>query len=106
MIGDETARDLRGVTAWQIADWSPLDPETQRIGRIRAKIWLSIEEASEYLGFAKGTLYHFTSRRAIPYYKFNEPGTRGSRLKFKRSELDEWMTRFRVQQLREPHDLR
>ncbi len=33
------------------------------------KIFLTTEEAAEYLGIAKITLYTYTSKRVIPFYK-------------------------------------
>lgn len=50
---------------------------------------LSIDEAAEYTGFAKQTLYTFTSQRTIPHFK------RGKNILFKRSELESWMLQNR-----------
>ena len=53
--------------------------------------WLTIDQAAAYIGFAKGTLYHWVSRRQIPFVK------KGRSLRFDRLVLDEWMERDRVQ---------
>ncbi len=47
--------------------------------------WLTIKEASEYLGFAKATLYCWVSREKIPFTR------RGQRIRFDRLALDKWM---------------
>lgn len=52
--------------------------------------WLTIDEASTYTGFAKGTLYHMVSDRRIPFVK------KGRSLRFDRAALDEWMEKDMV----------
>ena len=47
---------------------------------------LNIQEASKYLKLAKQTLYSFTSKRAIPFFK------KGKKLYFKKIELNSWLT--------------
>lgn len=47
---------------------------------------LNIQEASKYLNLAKQTLYSFTSKRVIPFFK------KGKKLYFKRIELNNWLT--------------
>jgi excisionase family DNA binding protein len=47
--------------------------------------YLSVTEASEYLGIAKQTIYKYTSERFIPFKKV------GKKLYFKKSELNEWL---------------
>jgi excisionase family DNA binding protein len=49
--------------------------------------WLTFEQAREYLGFSRDTLYKLTAARAIPCRK--KQGGQG--LRFHRDELDEWM---------------
>lgn len=51
---------------------------------------LNTDEAAKHLSLAKQTLYGLTSRRDIPHFKA------GKKLYFKRSELDEWLTKHRV----------
>ena len=46
---------------------------------------LSIKEASSFLNLAQQTLYGFTSKRVIPFFK------RGKKLYFKKSELENWL---------------
>ncbi len=50
---------------------------------------LNIEEAAEFTGLAKQTLYSFTSQRTIPHFK------RGKGVKFRRTELEIWMLKNR-----------
>jgi len=47
------------------------------------KIFLSLSEACEYLGISEHTMYSYTSKRFLPYYKLN-----GRKLYFKKSDLD------------------
>jgi len=59
------------------------------------KQFLSPQELSAYLGLSLNTIYSWVNQRRIPYIKV-------SRLvKFKVSEIDEWMRGMRV----EPTDL-
>ena len=57
---------------------------------IASKEVLDLEEAITYPGCARSTLYRLTSAKEIPHYKL------GQALRFKKSELDEWLTRTRV----------
>lgn len=57
---------------------------------ISSKEVLDLEEAITYTGCARSTLYRLTSAKEIPHYKL------GQALRFRKSELDEWLTRTRV----------
>ena len=57
---------------------------------IASKEVLDLEEAITYTGCARSTLYRLTSAKEIPHYKL------GQALRFKKSELDEWLTRNKV----------
>lgn len=57
---------------------------------IASKEVLTLEETMIYTGCARTTLYRLTSAKEIPHYKL------GQALRFKKSELDEWLTRTRV----------
>lgn len=46
---------------------------------------LSIEEAADFVGLKKATLYGHTSARTIPFHR------KGKRLYFYKSELSEWI---------------
>ncbi|MGK4566318.1 helix-turn-helix domain-containing protein [Flavobacterium sp. 3HN19-14] len=59
--------------------------------RLLSKEFLTLTEAAEYLGQTKSSLYKMTSKKTIPYYC---PG--GKNNYFRRSELDMWMSGFRV----------
>lgn len=48
--------------------------------------FMSIIEASEYLKIPKNTLYGYTSKNLIPYYKL-----RGRRIYFKKEDLDKFI---------------
>jgi excisionase family DNA binding protein len=49
--------------------------------------WLTFEQAREYLGFSRDTLYKLTAAKAIPVRKKQD----GQGLRFHRDELDHWM---------------
>ena len=46
---------------------------------------LNIDEASDYLGIPKSTIYTLTSRQEIPFYK------KGRQLFFFKEELKDWL---------------
>ncbi len=60
------------------------------------KEFLTIDELSEYLGIKKSSLYAKVERKEIPYYKV------GRLVRFKKSDIDPWMEKFKS----EPLDLR
>lgn len=62
---------------------------------IASKEVLDLEEAITYTGCARSTLYRLTSAKEIPHYKL------GQALRFKKSELDEWLTRNKVSTTKE-----
>lgn len=62
---------------------------------IASKEVLDLDEAITYTGCARSTLYRLTSAKEIPHYKL------GQALRFKKSELDEWLTRNKVSTAKE-----
>ena len=58
-----------------------------------AKQWLSVQEMADYLGLKPATVYQYVSERRIPFHKV--PGS--SLVRFKLSEIDEWMASGRVE---------
>ena len=50
------------------------------------KRFINVDEAAEYLGLKKNTIYRYVHIRKIPFYKI------GSRTQFDISELDEWIS--------------
>lgn len=62
---------------------------------IASKEVLDLEEAITYTGCARSTLYRLTSAKEIPHYKL------GQALRFRKSELDEWLTRNKVATVKE-----
>lgn len=51
---------------------------------------LNMDQAAEFIGISKATLYGYTSSSKVPHYR------NGKFICFKRSELQDWITRFRV----------
>jgi len=49
--------------------------------------WLSIAEAADYMGIARGTLYNARSRGDGPHLR----GRAGSRPRYHRDDLDAWI---------------
>ena len=52
---------------------------------------ISIQQAAEYLGITVGTIYQWRSQHKNPYIKV------GRRVKFKKEQLDQWLTERTVQ---------
>lgn len=52
----------------------------------KEKPFLTIDEASEYLGISKNTLYGYTSKNIIPFYKIQ-----GRKLYFKIDDLNKFI---------------
>ena len=52
----------------------------------RDEPFLNINETAEYLGISKMTLYSYTSKNVIPFYK-----NRGRRIYFKIDDLNDWI---------------
>jgi excisionase family DNA binding protein len=48
---------------------------------------MDIRQASDYLGISSDNLYKYATKGFVPAFKL------GNRWRFKRSRLDEWMTR-------------
>jgi len=65
-------------------------PERQPDPDKVVKNYLSLEEAGKYLGLSKKTLYQFTHKKTIPYYKPN------NKVYFKVEDLDNWINKNRV----------
>ena len=55
------------------------------------KVFLNIDELSQYLGIKKSNLYAKVERREIPFYKV------GRLIFFKRDEIDSFMEKCRVE---------
>ena len=53
---------------------------------------ITIDEAAKYLGFSKSYLYKLTSNGKIPHYKPS-----GKIIFFKKSELNKWITKSKVE---------
>jgi excisionase family DNA binding protein len=58
---------------------------------INDKNILTVEGLMDYTGFSRKQIYKLTSTRRIPHYKPS-----GRKLFFKKDEIDEWITRGRV----------
>ena len=69
--------------------------ELLRRSSLNTKNVLTVEEAVEYTGLTKSSLYKLTAKRSIPHYK-----PIGKRIYFRRTELEEWMLKNPIQSLR------
>jgi len=54
--------------------------------------WMAIETAARYLDVSPHRLRKLVSRREIPFHQEDK----GCRVLFRRGDLDDWMSRFRV----------
>lgn len=52
---------------------------------------ITFEAGCDYLGVSHGTMYDYTYKRIIPFYK-----PRGRRIYFRKSELTAWATSNRI----------
>jgi excisionase family DNA binding protein len=57
------------------------------------KSFLGIQELSQYLGLARGTLYVWVCHRKIPYFKI------GKSVKFDIMEINSWLKDKRVKEI-------
>ena len=65
--------------------------KSKEVNNINNEIeWLTADEVAKHLKISKKVVYNLTSSRAIPYYKL------GSRLRFSKTEIDEYLLRHRV----------
>ena len=64
----------------------------ETLALLGAKSVLTMNEARLFTGLAKSSLYKLTANKAIPHYKADG----GKHIYFKKSELEDWMTRNRV----------
>ena len=55
------------------------------------KVYLNIDELSQYLGIKKSNLYSKVERREIPFYRW------GRLIMFKKDEIDAFMDKCRVE---------
>lgn len=58
---------------------------------IQQKRVLNTEEAAQYLGISKYTLYQMTSKGAVPFSRPNVKGKPSKFIYFDRLALDEWL---------------
>jgi excisionase family DNA binding protein len=58
---------------------------------VTSKEVMTAKELADYLSISMSQVYKLTHNREIPFYK---PG--GKHLYFKKSEINEWVTKFRI----------
>jgi excisionase family DNA binding protein len=58
---------------------------------VTSKEVMSAKELADYLSISMSQLYKLTHKKEIPFYK---PG--GKHLYFKKSEIIEWVTKFKI----------
>lgn len=75
-----------------------LEEKLDLVAREPEKELLSIDEAADFLGISKQTIYQHVHHRKIPHSK------RGRRLFFRRSELNEWIDKGRKKTIPEIDD--
>jgi excisionase family DNA binding protein len=75
-IPTEVIETLAEAVANRIAERSLSEPER----------WIGVEEAASHLACPKSRIYDLVSARRIPHERD------GSRLLFRRSDLDQWVT--------------
>lgn len=63
------------------------DAVAARLTSHAAEAWIGVQQAAEYLACPPKRIYNLVHQAAIPFHKD------GSRLLFRRSELDAWLNR-------------
>ena len=61
--------------------------------------WMRLKEAASYMGVEPSTLYSYVHEGIVPYYKPFKKGRNKKKgiLLFKRSDIDEWIEKGRVE---------
>lgn len=62
----------------------------EQLTLLAAKEVVTLDEVCFLTGLAKSTVYKLTANKAIPHY------TNGKHLYFKKSEVEQWLTRNRI----------
>ncbi len=70
--------------------------EIKALTLLAAKEMLTMDDAVLYTGLGKSYLYVLTCKKKIPFYKPN-----GKNIYFKKSELNDWLQRNRVNSIDE-----
>ena len=70
--------------------------EIKALTLLAAKDMLTMDDAVLYTGLGKSYLYVLTCKKKIPHYKPN-----GKNIYFKKSELNDWLQRNRVNSIDE-----
>jgi excisionase family DNA binding protein len=83
LVSEEISRQLGPYTACQAHIEEPMTDKDE-------KEFLSIDELCELTGLKKATIYAKRTKREIPAYKF------GRELRFKRSEVEDWIDAKRL----------
>lgn len=65
----------------------------EQLTLLGAKNVLTLDEVCLLSGLAKSTVYKMTANRAIPHYRADG---NGKHLYFKKSEVEDWLTRNRI----------
>lgn len=99
IVGDEFIKSLKSYTQFILNIGIEIGQNQSKGSTSSNQKYLSLEEASEYLGLTKATLYRYTHERVIPFYK---PG--GRKIYFKSTDLDEYVENGRVKSNSEIHD--
>ena len=59
--------------------------------------FIDVDELAEYLKLKKRSTYHFIATQGIPHYRV------GRLIRFKLSEIEEWMNKNKSEQLNVPY---
>jgi len=58
--------------------------------------YMTADEISRYLQIPKATIYQYTMRKSIPFYKI------GNRIMFTKEDIDKWVKAHKQIYIREP----
>lgn len=77
-----------------------VEREAAKLVALNYKPMLNRRELAEWLGVSDKTVYQWTTKKKIPYYK-----PYGQTLYFKRTEVEKWLTQNRVATRKEVEEL-
>ena len=60
--------------------------------------FIDVDDLAEFLKIKKRTTYHFVTTQDVPHYRV------GRLLRFKLSEVEEWMNKNKAEQFNLPYD--
>ncbi|MNC08860.1 Helix-turn-helix domain protein [compost metagenome] len=81
---EELAREVAGIILPDVID------AIRSSSTFKEDRTLELDEAADYIGVSKATLYRLCNEKSIPHFRLGSKGTRRPRISFSSNSLDEW----------------